>query len=330
VRITVGSCFDNVSLPGDAPIDITINNHSGETRQWVIQFTSPAYNYSGSNQIHSSFSVKVENNGTRTIPLLVPMSESDVTSGMSPVDLQVSGYGADAGSRVILNAANSRGGAATAGVAISESLGTGLWSSLDSDLNSKGRSLRGSTFDPAGLPEDWRGLSGISGMWMTGDELDRLDPAQREAIRTWVRGGGWLRLCKVNGVPPDFAFAGFGSVTAYYYAPDSSTLSHDIPGLPDYGRRFDVYSVPENKALTQIRPNIPLLLGMMAVFSIVVGPVNFFAFTRKRRERLFWTTPLISLCASGMLVSLIVVRDGIGGHGVRGAVVCIFPIATRR
>ena len=74
-----------------------------------------------------------------------------------------------------------------------------------------------------------------------------------------------------------------------------------------------------------VRPNVPLLSTFMAVFGLLVGPLNIFVFARRRRERLFWTTPLISVSASLLLMGMIIGRDGSGGHGLRTAVVCLFP-----
>ena len=68
-RIVVTSCFDNLALPGYAPVNVTINNHSGQTQRWEFEFSSPAYVYGSANVVKSSFTLTAENNGTRTTSL---------------------------------------------------------------------------------------------------------------------------------------------------------------------------------------------------------------------------------------------------------------------
>jgi hypothetical protein len=61
---------------------------------------------------------------------------------------------------------------------------------------------------------------------------------------------------------------------------------------------------------------------ILLIFGIVVGPVNLFYFARAgRRHRLFFTTPLIALAASVLLLMVIFLQDGTGGNGHRASVV---------
>ena len=47
------------------------------------------------------------------------------------------------------------------------------------------------------------------------------------------------------------------------------------------------------------------IAAILIAFGIIVGPVNLFVIARQgRRHRLFWTTPLISLIASLLLIAL--------------------------
>ncbi len=324
VKITLGSCFDNLSLAGFAPVDVTINNHSGEPRKWVLEFSSPGYTYGNMDTISSTFVVTAEDNGTRTIPLLVPATD---TSGvqMPPVQVRISGYGVDGSDSQQIGARSWNGKKATAFVAISESLGTKIWSDLQKHLDDNGRDLIGSTVNPDDLPEDWRGLTGVAALWLRQDEFDHLDPAQRNAIQTWVHTGGQLMLCGAASVPGDMRFPGFGAVTLLPASLDIEATRDAIDRLPRHASDFDAFGSPQRALLAAVSPNVPLLSSFMAIFAFVIGPFNIYALARRRRERLFWTTPLISLGASGLLVGMIVIQDGAGGHGVRGAMVCIFP-----
>lgn len=56
----------------------------------------------------------------------------------------------------------------------------------------------------------------------------------------------------------------------------------------------------------------------MLVFAVLVGPVNLFVLApARRRHRLFFATPLISLGAAGLLVLAVILSDGTGGKGER-------------
>ncbi len=61
-----------------------------------------------------------------------------------------------------------------------------------------------------------------------------------------------------------------------------------------------------------------LAMIFLVLFAILVAPVNLYFFAGKeRRQRLFITTPLISLTACLAITASIFLIDGIGGHGVR-------------
>lgn len=60
-----------------------------------------------------------------------------------------------------------------------------------------------------------------------------------------------------------------------------------------------------------------VLFGLM-IFAVVVGPINLFVWAKAtRRHRLFFTTPVISLAASLIMVGMIILSDGFGGEGAR-------------
>ncbi|MDB6070155.1 MAG: hypothetical protein JWL81_1326, partial [Verrucomicrobiales bacterium] len=65
---------------------------------------------------------------------------------------------------------------------------------------------------------------------------------------------------------------------------------------------------------------------ILVLFGILVGPVNLFYFAGAgRRHRLFFTTPVIALGASVVLVAVILWQDGTGGTGRRAALIEIRP-----
>jgi hypothetical protein len=92
----------------------------------------------------------------------------------------------------------------------------------------------------------------------------------------------------------------------------------------------DQLQVPEGSDLSigALRPESGTVwLGFFLVgFGVLVGPLNLFVFApAKKRHRLFFTTPLISLGAVAVLVLAIFVQDGLGGDGWRRAVVIFVP-----
>ena len=95
-------------------------------------------------------SVTVDNNGTRTTPLVVPLVGND-NSG-PPCRVSVDGYGCQESKFPQYLATKSRSTSnSTQYVAISESLGTKIWSELEKDLKTnRSLDLCGSTFNPRG------------------------------------------------------------------------------------------------------------------------------------------------------------------------------------
>src|SRR5205085_3552783 len=65
---------------------------------------------------------------------------------------------------------------------------------------------------PADLPEDWRGLTGLTAVWISEGELAQLSPEQRYAVHHWVCRGGKLYVCNAQEVPAQFRATGFGTV----------------------------------------------------------------------------------------------------------------------
>jgi hypothetical protein len=88
---------------------------------------------------------------------------------------------------------------------------------------------------------------------------------------------------------------------------------------------MDLGPFPKSLGLAAVKPNVPLLGGFVGLFAAVVGPLNIFLLARRRRERLLWTTPLISIGASCVLGLIIVLQDGLGGSGIRLGTVHLFP-----
>jgi hypothetical protein len=100
----------------------------------------------------------------------------------------------------------------------------------------------------------------------------------------------------------------------------------DIPSIV----KDDLMHWTSAQQIGVLKPNLPLLIGFLAIFATVVGPLNLFVFAREgQRSRLYRTVPLISLGATVLLLVLIVIQDGFGGWGFRSAVICLVPSARK-
>jgi len=87
---------------------------------------------------------------------------------------------------------------------------------------------------------------------------------------------------------------------------------------PGFGRLFDRFGL----RLLPVGP----ILAFLAVFGLVAGPLNVMVLAGKgRRSRMFWTTPAISLAATGCLLALMFLRDGVGGSGSRRVLGLLAP-----
>ncbi|MFM8893132.1 MAG: hypothetical protein ACKOTB_16215, partial [Planctomycetia bacterium] len=137
-------------------------------------------------------------------------------------------------------------------------------------------------------------------------------------------GAGELVPLEVSGDTPDPAvFERF--LGGRMEHPRSDTLSGyaDVSAgtprwTPGFGALFDLFG-PRHLP-------VPAILAFLAVFGIVAGPVNVLLLAGPgRRSRAFWTTPLISLVATGLLLALMVLKDGVGGSGARRMLGILVP-----
>ena len=327
-KVTLGCCFESMPPRGYAPIWVTINNFSGASREWTFRFSGLNYYSAGNNvNLSSKAAVTVENNATRTIPLLVPLGTGH-DGGSVMLRVAVEGYGTGSGvTQMFGRGTSSSGHPITRFVVVSNSLGTGMWSQLGSLLTGHAKELNGSLVDPGALPGDWRGLAGVYAIWLSEGEVNQLSLAQRSALRTWVQMGGLLKICGAASIPADFQVAGFGSAETAEARLEAAEVDKTLSSLREAPADMLLSMQPASTGLDPVAPNVPGLLAFMALFALVVGPVNIFVLAgSRRRQRLFWTTPLISVGASAILIAFILLQDGVGGNGERDAFVYVVPL----
>ena len=335
-KISVSSYFRNLPPSGYAPIAVNINNDSARAQSWSFQFNSPAYAYYSGRSMAFAVDLTVQSKSTRTFKILVPLAFRGENYFGPSLSVKVSGPWTSGKSIQQFPTGNRSGKPLSAFVAMSDTLAAPSWSRLEKEFEEGKKELTGTRFEPDDLPDDWRGLAGITGLWLTNDEFNFLWPGQRAALREWVYRGGSLFVQGAADLDPQFRLTGFGQILV---TPDAVL---DIPRTASAIEALKAVTLETQlgkdysgswKAVTTLGPiklNASLLIGFMALFAVVAGPVNLFVFARRaRRHRLFWTTPLISLATTGVLLVLIIFQDGFGGSGSRVTLIYVSPTEKR-
>ncbi len=225
--------------------------------------------------------------------------------------------------------------------------------------------LGGVGLDMANAPEDWRGWSIFSSVLFTESEWIAMSAAQRRAFLDWVGLGGQAGLMITDPSPERLDRIGLPAadpdgrrrVGAGEIVPvpwDGTTLSNTeadrfLAGRPEYPKTqmLGRYVDTSTSAFPFHAPMSPIwatgfkklfdtfgargmpttaILGFLAIFGLVAGPLNLMVLAGPgRRSRMFWTTPLISLVATALLLGLMILRDGFGGAGSRRVLGLLMP-----
>ncbi len=203
-------------------------------------------------------------------------------------------------------------------------------------------------FTPSHLSEDWRAYSGFDALVCTDDDWREMSAGVQNAILEWNRLGGNILIYKLQSASNFKSLniddsevnngrksitRSFGTVTI---TPLSQIKSLDVkqvdkiinpskenPKITSLNEDYETGAGSSTtwslqKALGKLSFSPFYLILILIAFGIMVGPVNLFVFAKAgQRHRLFITTPIIALAASLLLVLLIIIQDGFGGHGQR-------------
>ncbi len=204
------------------------------------------------------------------------------------------------------------------------------------------RSLQGSALDLNELPADARALSGVVGLWVTAAEWRGLTAPRREAIGQWMEEGGSLFVATdvlpkspLPELPRTERFdevtrRGFGSFrlvqsTGGQLSPEAA--ANAILGLDGEVFPLRVGDFGGSPLLSEVGEpelNAKLSLAIMGLFAALAGPVNLYWLApARRRHRLFYTAPLISLGGALALAACVFQIDGVGGWGKRNVLAFI-------
>ena len=322
IRLTsINSFWDGL---GWMPVIVRIENRADRARTWNVEFTASSYH------IHS---VTVRTPATITVPargmsetfvLVAGAGRSESANWTTPLMVQVNGPGVVARGMNLTSSREVNFGliaySPAADLPVKRMTGT---------LPSTGGppAYEFQPVNPSQWPADWRVWSSFSNIVMTGDEYDALDGARRTALKEWVAQGGNLLIDRREPLPAEAnsIAVGQGRIHNRSYNLLSVAKSNPRHRIEPWLSVTELLNDDDWADWALSKPVVALII-FLVVFGIVVGPVNVFFFApASRRQRLFWTVPVLSVGASLMLGGLILVKDGFGGEGTRRALVMLMP-----
>lgn len=341
-RLKIVSVFDPLPSSGYAPLRVSAINSSSRDQLLRFDINSQIQSYPSSSNHRSRFSLPVPAGSSQSAVFMAPLA-TDYQDRSSYNNHQM---------EIVLTAGltrtyshSSRIGGGFPAIAISKSLNDKNSAALKEALEKKSSSSSrygnndfGSRFTPQDVPEDWLSFSGFDYVMLTDLDWSRLRPGTQTALLQWARLGGNLHLyCegeKPAHLPADEADYGLGSIETFAW--DGKNLNATQIVSRYWGRNERVKQIMDEhsdgskwtllQALGDRSFNSWQVVIFLGIFAILVGPVNLFVLAPSgRRHRLFYTTPLLSLGASLVMVGIILLQDGIGGKGTRFVFVEIEP-----
>jgi hypothetical protein len=323
IRLTsINSFWDGI---GWQPVIVRIENQADRPRSWSVEFLAGSFSESH-------------------VVLRTPVAITVPARGMSETFVLVAGPGRSGNSNwtASLNVRIAGPGVATVGVlglTASRDVNFGLIAfSPAADMAVKRMTgVLPSTggppvyefqpVNPLQWPADWRVWSSFSNIVLTRDDYDALDGARRNALHEWVSQGGNLLLDRRTPQLGEAATTTLGLGTIYNRSYSLLNVARSNPAkrIAPWEGAAELLNDKDRADWALSKPMVVLVIFVM-VFGVVVGPVNVFLFApAARRQRLFWTVPLLSVGASLMLGLLIMLNDGFGGEGTRRSLVMLIP-----
>jgi hypothetical protein len=344
IDIRLESWLDACPPVGFVPVRIRIRNVEKQTHTWTVTSQS---NNGGT----SSVDITVEGGKEGERMMYAPMLLHAETSYYTNIGFRVSGPGVAEESAGNLQNGGGYASSRTEYIGMSTTLHAKGWSALEGKFSGghSSANLQGSKVDMSSAPEDWRGYAGLAQLWMDESEWTAMSGTAKAAMLEWMALGGDVHLlCSDTsnarleqlGLPPlqkSDRRVGAGKIHAHSWNGNALPLDlmvTEIRGVKDTTRRELMSSYGRRWGLSEIVGPLTiksgLIFGFIAIFGLLVGPVNLFWLAGTgRRQRLFWTTPLLSLGASALLLALMVLQDGIGGSGARSVFALMLPDQKR-
>jgi hypothetical protein len=351
-KIEVESWLENYPHMGMVPIKVRVFNADKQSHTW--KFTSNTGGYGGGGRI-TEINVSA-GPGQRVEADFYAQVSTNSGSGYTygSLNLNVTGHEVQFGNFGSLSNPSSSS-TNTEYIAMGKKLSAKGWSALKEKFNAKsghsgsGNDLNGSEVNMDEAPQDWRGYSGLSQLWVEESEWLRLPKATKDAILDWVSFGGVLYVCaqdisetRQQTLQLPQALNGrrdHGAGEVRVLAWDGKVLPLDVmmkeietAGTQTLRTKLGRYKTewPLSSSVGKLELRSGLIFGFIVIFGLLVGPVNLFVLAGNgRRHRLFWTTPILSLAGSALLVMLMIFQDGLGGSGSRTVLVQLMPEQRR-
>jgi hypothetical protein len=197
---------------------------------------------------------------------------------------------------------------------------------------------------PARLPTNWLGYTSLRAVVIGPEEWRQLNDAQKNALLTWTACGGDLIFVDgdlstlLQGEPSSSAGGDARAVRGYVFGrihrPTSASLAGaDLTNVLSAAAKVQDanWALPANGArdwgkivARGFRLPIPgvegvparAYLSILIVFSILIGPVNYWFLRRKGQQALLvLTAPLISAIFIVLLAGYVVAGEGLGVRG---------------
>lgn len=357
VDIRLESWLESVPSFGFVPVTVRIRNGDSQAHTWVVT-SSNGYGMGGGLRADAEMTVEPGRDAERVIYAPVT-AHTDRAYYYGALSFAVAGYGVDSSAAGAVTHTSGYGGSRTEFIGMSRVVASKHWSALKDKLDPSGTSgvrsgasrsdLEGSEVDMTAAPEDWRGYSGLAQLWMEEGEWLGMRPAAKAAMLDWVAMGGRVYVLASDGSEARAGQLGlprkvkdarrYGAGEMVLMAWDGKGMSVDemareirrsdtnglCSQLGGYDKSWDLRDLAGNLSLKS-----GLIFGFIAIFGILVGPVNLFWLAPAgKRQRMFWTTPLLSLAGSVLLVAIMILQDGIGGSGARLTLAILQPEQKR-
>ena len=187
---------------------------------------------------------------------------------------------------------------------------------------------------PSLWPADWRVWSPFARVVLDETAYAELDGARRAALHDWVAMGGTLDIYPIGGgVHAEERRHGHGVIRRMEIGlveQANLAIKPEVKlgrvEMADLQRGAAVQVSPERMEALKPKRDVLWVSIFLVGFGLLVGPVNLFWFAKSgRRQRLFFTVPVISLGASILLAGFIVMEDGFDGEGAMHGVVFLLP-----
>jgi hypothetical protein len=181
----------------------------------------------------------------------------------------------------------------------------------------------------------WLGYSCYDGVVVTAADVGDMPLGVRSAVEQYVECGGTLVVLGPWQVPASWEQGQTRDKSTIYYTGFGECLVSRETDPEKWGRKdwhalaisWSGSAVPFQKVRTvadanQLFPvvenlSIPVrgLFILMLLFVVLIGPVNLFTLSKKKRKIwLLWTVPAISLVTCGVVLGYMIVSEGWHGH----------------